>query len=114
MPGPATIPAGNVSFTWVLNATLTPASVSNGVSAEQTFTVPGLRTGDFVAVSKPTTQANLIIGNVRVSAKDTIAINFANVGAATITPTAGEVYTVKVDRYENYALAGSAPAGYPG
>jgi hypothetical protein len=38
-----------------------------------------------------------------------LAINFANVGAATITPTAGEVYSVKVSRYENAAL-GAAPS----
>lgn len=114
MPGPATIPEGNVAFTWVLNATLSPTSVSNATSNEQTFTVPGLRVGDYVGVSKPTLQSGLVISTARVSAKDTLAITFGNLSAATITPTAGEVYTVKVDRFENYALSGSAPVGYPG
>lgn len=114
MPGPSTIPAGNVSITWVLNATLSPASVSNAVSNEQTFTVPGLRVGDFVAVSKPTVQSGLVISTARVSALNTLAVTFGNLSAATITPTASEVYTVKVDRYENYSESGSAPAGYTG
>lgn len=109
MPGPATIPKGNIGMMMILSVALTPASVSNAVSAEQTFTVNGLQVGDFIDVIKPTTQANLVIGGVRVSAANTLAINFANVGAATITPTAGEVYTVKVSRYENAAL-GSAPS----
>ena len=109
MPGPTTIPRGNASGIFILSVALSPASVSNAVSAEQTFTVNGLQIGDNVDVSKPTTQANLIIGNVRVSAANTLAINFANVGAATITPTAGEVYSVIVIRYEN-AAQGAAPA----
>ncbi len=109
MSGSSTLPRGNVSGLYILSVALSPASVSNAVSAEQTFTVNGLLPGDNVDVSKPTTQANLIIGNVRVSAANTLAINFANVGAATITPTAGEVYSVIVTRYEN-APSGSAPS----
>lgn len=109
MPGSTTIPRGNIILFAQLSVALSPASVSNGTSAEQTFTVQGLQLGDNVDVSKPTTQANLIIGNVRVSAANTLAINFGNVGAATITPTAGEVYSVVVVRCEN-AAQGSAPA----
>jgi hypothetical protein len=109
MPGPATYPQGNIKLMMMLSVALSPASVSNATSAEQTFTVNGLQVGDNVDVSKPTTQANLVLGNFRVSAANTLAINFANVGAATITPTAGEVYQVVVTRYENAAL-GSAPS----
>lgn len=109
MPGPASIPKGNISLNMILSVALTPASVSNATSAEQTFTVNGLQVGDFVDVVKPTTQANLVIGNVRVTAANTLGINFGNVGAATITPTAGEIYAVNVTRYENAAL-GSAPS----
>lgn len=109
MPGPATYTKGNISLEMMLSVALSPASVSNGVSAEQTFTVNGLQVGDNVSVSKPATQANLVIGNARVSAANTLAINFGNLGAATITPTAGEVYQVVVTRFENAAL-GSAPS----
>lgn len=106
------IPRGNVARTYLLAVALTPASVANAVSAEQTFTVPGLLLEDAVYINKPTTQAGLVIGGVRVSAANTLAINFGNLTAATITPTAGEVYTVRVDRYDNYPLAGVAPSGF--
>jgi hypothetical protein len=75
-------------------ATLSPAAVANATSAEQTFSVPGLHVGWGVYVNKPTTQAGLVMGGERISAENVLAINFANVTAATITPTASEVYTI--------------------
>lgn len=98
---PSTTPHGNVTGGWVIALTLSPASVANATSAEQTFTFTGARLGDYIAVSKPTTQAGLGIVNARVSAKDVLAIAFINSTAATITPTASEVYTVQVNRPEN-------------
>jgi hypothetical protein len=109
---------GNVSLHWVLNVTLTPASVAGGTtagsSAEQTFTCVGVRVGDFVSVNKPTTQAGLVLGNARASAAGVIGINFGNLTSTTITPTAGEVYTVYVARFENYAISAAAPSGTGG
>jgi len=89
---------GNIALSALLGVTLSPASVANATTAEQTFTVTGLQVGDFVNVTKPTTQAGLGIVNSRVSAANTLAITFSNSTAATITPTASEVYTVAVDR----------------
>ena len=74
--------------------TLSPTSVAPNTSAEQTFTFAGLDVTDWVGVNKPTTQAGLIIGGSRVSAANTLAINFGNLTAATITPTAAELYTL--------------------
>lgn len=82
------------TITYHMTATLSPASVAANTSAEQTFTVPGLSITDFVAVNKPTSQAGLALGGVRVSARDTLAITFVNVTASPITPTASEVYQV--------------------
>lgn len=73
---------------------LSPASVAANTSAEQTFTVVGLATGDWVSVNKPTSQAGLIIGGARVSATNTLAITFGNLTGSPIVPTAAEVYTV--------------------
>jgi hypothetical protein len=101
MPGSATISRGNISVDTLLQATLSPASVANATVAEQTFTVQGLQLGDFVNVSKPTTQTGLGIVNSRVSAANTLAIAFINVTAATITPTAAEIYEINVSRPEN-------------
>lgn len=112
MAGASDIPQGNLALTMILAPTLSPASVANATSAEQTFTVPGLLLEDAVYVNKPTTQAGLIIGGCRVSAANTLAITFGNLTAATITPTAGEVYTVRVDRFENAAVQGNPPSGF--
>jgi hypothetical protein len=45
-----------------------------------------------VALTKPTEQATLGIGNVRVPANNTMAVQFINVGNTAVTPTGGEVY----------------------
>lgn len=84
----------------VVLATLSPAIVALNTTAEQTFTVKGLLTTDFVYVNKPTAQAGLGICGARVSAADTLAITFNNNTAAGITPTASEVYKVLVFRGE--------------
>lgn len=78
----------------VTTATLTPAAVAPNTSAEQTFTVPGLPSGVPVIVNKSTAQNGLSIGGARASAANTLAVTFVNNTAATITPTASEVYTV--------------------
>lgn len=93
-----TLLRGNIQGSWLLGVTLSPASVSGNTTAEQTFTVQGLLTTDYVNVTKPTSQAGLGIVNSRVSAANTLAITFANATASPITPTASEVYTVAVDR----------------
>jgi len=75
----------------IANITLDVASVAANTSAEQTFDVPGLDTDMFVSVNKPDLDAGLVVGNVRVSAKDTLAITFGNSTAGAINP-ASEVY----------------------
>ena len=77
-----------------LTAALTPAAVAPNTSAEQTFTVAGLPSGTPVIVNKPSAQNGLSIGGARVSAANTLAITFVNNTAATITPTAGETYSI--------------------
>lgn len=109
-PGPNSVtqpdtvqsPVGNVWKLGVFNLTLSPASVANATSAEQTFATTGigLLTTDVVLVQKPTAQAGLGIVGSRVSAADTLAITFGNFTAATITPTASEVYKVTVIRVQ--------------
>jgi hypothetical protein len=102
LPDTVQMPVGNVWKIGIFNLTLSPASVSGATSAEQTFATTGigLLTTDVVLVQKPTTQAGLVIGGSRVSAADTLAINFANVTAATITPTSAQVYVVTVLRVQ--------------
>lgn len=102
MPNPSTTPEGNIIGNWILSCTLTPLSIGASTSGpEQTFTVTGLQLGDFVDVNKPTVQPGITLGNARVSAVNTLAIQFVNSSAGTLTPTAAEVYKVGVTRPEN-------------
>jgi hypothetical protein len=98
---PTTLARGNVTMHWVASVTLSPASVGVTTIAEQSFTVLGLKLGDFVDVTAAVSNVGLSIANARVSANDTLAIAFANITAATITPTASGVYTVYIARPEN-------------
>lgn len=98
MPGPANVPYGNIQLAMILGVTLSPSAVSANTTAEQTFTVPGLLVGDQVSVTKPTNQAGLGIVNSRVSANNTLAITFSNNTGGGITPTAGELYAVELNR----------------
>ena len=101
LPDTVQLPTGNI---WKLGSfllALTPASVAANTTAEQVFAATGigLVLGDYVGINKPSFQAGLAIGNVRVSAVDTLAITYVNDTAAPIVPTA-ETYIVKVDRVQ--------------
>ncbi|WP_321842671.1 hypothetical protein [Burkholderia cepacia] len=76
-----------------ITQTLTPAQVAANTSAEQTFTVPGLQVGDSIDVNKASHQVGLSIGNVRVSAANTLAIQYVNTTGSPITP-ATEQYII--------------------
>lgn len=70
-----------------IKQTLTPSAVGANSTSEQTFTVQGLAVGDSIDINKPSNQAGLSIGNVRVSAANTLAVQFVNTTAGSITPT---------------------------
>jgi len=84
------------------SSTQSPSAVAQSTTAEQTLTIQSgtggtmlLAAGDLVYVNKPTSQAGLGVGNVRVSSGNTLGITFDNVPAGgNITPTASEVYGV--------------------
>lgn len=77
---------------------LTPAASSAAIqTAEQTFTVTGVQTGDSVTMNGPAPTSLCPPTTVRVSAANTIAIGFTTLTAAGCTPAAG-TYTFKVWR----------------
>lgn len=84
---------GNVLGFGVAAVSLNVASVAANTTAEQTFTVPGLKTTMAVFVCKPSLSAGLGVVNARVSAADTLALTFVNATASPIDPAA-ETYTV--------------------
>ena len=76
----------------VYTLTTTPAVVSALTVADQTFTVPGLRTGMNVVVNARALDANLMIGNAFCSAANTLTIRFMNPTAGDITPVSQSFY----------------------
>jgi len=90
---------GNTYGSYIISASLTPSSVSTVTAPTQTFTVTGLRTGDFVQVNPPSQTAGVSLAAARVSAADTLALTFVNPTAGSLTPAAG-TYIIKVDRPE--------------
>jgi hypothetical protein len=95
---------GNVQAMGVLTLTLDPASVAAAISAEQTFSVPGLRVGDFVFVNTPAVgsgagqmNAGLGVAGARVTAADTLGIRFVNATAGALD-AGSATYTLLVVR----------------
>jgi hypothetical protein len=70
----------------VCQLTIDVASVAANTMAEQTFTLRGLRPGDFVSLVKPSLNAGLGVVNARVTAADTLAIQFVNATGSAIDP----------------------------
>lgn len=92
----------------IIQATLSPVIVAQNTSAEQTFTINGLKVGDVpLSVNKPTAQAGLGIVGFRVSAANTLAVTFSNNTGSGITPTASEKYLIAVARPDSLETDGS-------
>lgn len=87
----------------LIEVALTATTVSSALTSEQTFTIPGLRLGDYVSVSKNVAQTGLGIVNARVSADNTVAITFMNANAGTeVVPTTAGTYKLRVERPTDY------------
>ena len=116
MPG-TTGAGGNILYQYLCIPTLTPVSVAANTTAEQSFTVMGLQTGDNVDVyyygtniNTPAAQlAGIGIVNNRVSAPNTLQIGFINSTAGALTPLAG-IYYMCVTRPENFTTLPASAA----
>lgn len=96
------IPRGNINELQIVSVALTPSAVGANTTAQQTFTVTGVKVSDVVvAVEKPSHQAGLGIVGARVTAADTVGITFSNNTGVGITPTAGETYDFVIARLDN-------------
>ena len=101
------------------NGTLTKYQITNSTSApaatttlETTSTVTGILTGEVIAVNKPAAQAGLGIAGYRVSAANTIGINYTNISSGAITTTS-ETYDV-ISVSSNYVTTATlSPASVP-
>jgi len=84
-----------------LTASITPANVNPQNCSEQSFSVSGIGTGDvLLSVLQPSSNSpgqNIAIGGFRVSAANTVAVQFCNVSRNTSTPVSG-TYTFALMR----------------
>ena len=76
------------------------SSVAANTTAEQTVTVTGLiaSTDDVIQIIKPTLQAGLFVTLGKIVSDNQLVLQFANITASPITPTASETYKVYVWR----------------
>lgn len=90
---------GNIASITLLTAVVDLGSVAANTTEEETATVPGVKVGDFVLVSKPTLEDGLLLGTCRVSANDTVLIQVDNPTGSAIN-AASETLTFLVFRPE--------------
>ena len=76
----------------VATISLAVGSIAANTSEEETYTVVGLDTDMVVMVNKPSLDAGIVVGNARVSAKDTLALQFINSTGSAVDPTGSEDY----------------------
>ena len=95
------IQAGNLYSCAVIYADITPSSVSANTTAEQYFSVPGVKQNDAILVNPPfNLGTGLGICGVRPSAaSDQVGITFNNNTAGALTPIASR-YVFVVFRQE--------------
>lgn len=103
MAGSTTLARGNVQLEAILLSPLTtPATVAANTTIEQTYIISGVAIGDFIEINKPSHVVGLSIGNVRVSAANSIAIQWVNNTAAAITGGLTENYLLVVSRFDGF------------
>lgn len=108
MPGPTTVARGNVGLELILIVTLTPPNVGANTTAEGSYTIAGVLPNDFIEINQLSHIVGLSIGNVRVTAVNTVNIQFVNSTAAPINGSPATQYILNVDRMENTSLGQSA------
>lgn len=99
------------------STTQSPSAVNANTSSEKAMTVQSgtgasmlLATTDLCYINKPTAQAGLGMGNIRVSASNTAQVTFANWTVGNITPTGSEAYGIVALRGMQTISATLSPA----
>jgi len=84
------ITKGNMRGLNLIDVTWDIPSVAANTTEEETFTLTGVKVGDFVSVSKSDLDAGIVFGSARVTAADTVGVQITN-------PTAGAVDAASED-----------------
>lgn len=111
---PSQAASGNASHEWVL--LITPGlttSITANTSVEVTTTVTGLLPYDLIEINKLNHVAGLSVGNVRVSAANTLAIQMVNSTASPIALQSTDTYLVAVTRPMAQQVTNTLPSSIP-
>jgi ABC-type Co2+ transport system permease subunit len=90
---------GNVAVMNIVQATWDIPSVAANTTEEETFTLAGVKVGDYVHVSKADLDAGIVFGSARVTADDTIGVQITNPTGSPVN-AAEETVTVFMGRPE--------------
>lgn len=103
MPG-TMISRGNLLYSFAIYVNLTPVSVASGVTAEQSFTIPGLQTNDQISGMSfnGAYTTNVDIANMRISAANILTVAFQNNSGGALVPPAGN-WLIEINRLEHSA-----------
>jgi hypothetical protein len=94
----------------IYSAQLATSSIAATTSAEVTSTVTGLLVSSSVLINKPTLTPGLMITNVRVSAANTLAVQYTNFTTTAISVPA-ETYTIGNVQLQGPGLGLTTTAG---
>ena len=106
MPGGSANATGNEQFDMLIYlVTVTVPNVNTQVSANQTVTVNGVQTGDYISWNAQTTgTSGLFVTNVYVSAANTLTFTWFNGTTGNLTSNAAQAFVLEVVRGTNAAL----------
>jgi hypothetical protein len=83
---------GNIASMTIVTATVDLGSVAANTSETETATVLGVKTGDWVAIVKPSLEAGQMIGTCWVSATDTVSMTVMNTTGSGIDAASETMY----------------------
>ena len=95
--------SSNILGMKIINATVDLGSVAANTSEEETFTLSGVKIGDFVIVQSDDLEAGIILGSARVEAADTVTVEVINTTGSAVD-AASSTMKVLVARFEGEAV----------
>lgn len=96
--------AGNCAAISIVSVAVDLGSVAANTSEEETATVPGVKTTDFVVCMDSALSAGQVVANARVSSSDTVTLQVINTTAGAID-AASRTMTFLVIRPEGLSAA---------
>jgi hypothetical protein len=81
---------GSVTPRYFASITLSPSAINGNSTSRETYTVNGLATDMCLYVNQISTQAGLFLLGARVSAANTLQLDWWNSNVGSITPTTSQ------------------------